>query len=179
MSDAYSLDRVIARRLGRGPKPTVPSGEYRWPVRAVWVILALTFFAAGVSKLRHGGIEWVTSDNMSIILHQHAYQVSAEEPLLADFSLYLSRHPLACSLLAFGTVFIEVGYPLALFHRRFRWFFPPAMCGALIGIRLLMGPTFPQFLLCHLFWIPWDRVLARFVSAPAAAPPIVPAPTAI
>ena len=34
------------------------------------------------------------------------------------------------------------------------------MCGLLIGIRLFMGPTFPQFIICHLFWVPWDRVVA-------------------
>lgn len=38
------------------------------------------------------------------------------------------------------------------------------MCGLLVGIRLLMGPTFPQFVICHLFWVPWDRVVAA-VSA--------------
>jgi hypothetical protein len=72
--------------------------------------------------------------------------------------------------MALATVVVEVGYPIALFSRRARWFFPPAMCGTLIGIRLLMGPTFPQFLLCHLFWIPWDRVLARFAAARSATP---------
>jgi hypothetical protein len=170
IGDAWSLDRRLARRRA----PIAASGEYRWPVRAVWVILALTFFSAGVSKLRHGGIAWVTSEHMSILLNQHAYQVAAEDPLLADLGLYLSRYPAICSLLALTTVIAEAGYPLALFFPRARWIFPPAMCAALIGIRLLMGPTFPQFLLCHLFWIPWDRVLARLVPAGAAvAPPPV------
>jgi hypothetical protein len=170
IADAYSLPRLIARRRGRVLPPVAPSGEYRWPVRAVWTVMALTFFAAGISKLGHGGIEWVTSDNMSILLNQHAYQISAEDPLLADLSLGLSRYPTLCSLMALATVVVEVGYPIALFSRRARWFFPPAMCGTLIGIRLLMGPTFPQFLLCHLFWIPWDRVLARFAAARSATP---------
>jgi hypothetical protein len=44
------------------------------------------------------------------------------------------------------------------------------MCGLLIGIRLTMGPTFPQFVLCHLFWVPWDRVAAALARrlAPVA-----------
>jgi hypothetical protein len=173
LGDAWSLDRLIAGRRGRELKPVAASGEYRWPVRAVWVIMALTFFAAGFSKLRHGGIDWVTSENMSIVLNQHAYLGSSHDPLLVDLSLFLSRHPLVCSLIALGTVVIEAGYPLALFSRRARWFFAPAMCGALIGIRVLMGPSFPQFILCHLFWIPWDRVLAKVLRAPAPTPPAV------
>jgi hypothetical protein len=155
------VDRLIARRRGRAPDEVAPSGEYRWPVRAVWAILSLTFFAAGVSKLRHGGLAWITSESMSLVLNQHVYQIASEDPLLPDLTLYLSRYPRLCSLMALGTVVIEAGYPLALFHRRARWFFPTAMCGLLIGIRVLMGPTFPQFLLCHLFWVPWDRVLGR------------------
>ena len=170
IADAFSLPRLIAGRRGRVLPPVAPSGEYRWPVRAVWTVMALTFFAAGISKLRHGGIEWVTSDNMAILLNQHAYQVSVDDPLLADLSLGLSGYPTLCSLMALATVVVEVGYPIALFSRRARWFFPPAMCGTLIGIRLLMGPTFPQFLLCHLFWIPWDRVLARFAAGRSATP---------
>jgi len=53
---AWSLDRLIARARGKS-KPD-PSGEYRWPVRAVWLILSPVSFAAGVSKLRHGGRAW-------------------------------------------------------------------------------------------------------------------------
>jgi len=173
LGDAWSLDVVIARRRGRLP-PIEASGEYRWPVRAVWVIMALTFFAAGFSKLRHGGIDWVTSENMSVVLNQHAYLGSSHDPLSVDLSLFLARHPLVCSLIALGTVVVEAGYPIALFSRRARWFFPPAMCGALLGIRVLMGPSFPQFILCHLFWVPWDRVLAKVLRGPASAPAVVP-----
>jgi len=156
---AWSLDRLIARARGKS-KPD-PSGEYRWPVRAVWLILSLVFFAAGVSKLRHGGRAWVLSDNMSIMLVQHAYQIANENPA-TSWGLWVARFPFLCKLLAFGTILIEAGYPLSLFSRRARWFFPPAMCGALVGIRLLMGPTFGQLVICHLFWIPWDRVARWF-----------------
>jgi hypothetical protein len=24
-----------------------------------------------------------------------------------------------------------------------------------------MGPTFEQFMMCYVFWVPWDRVLDR------------------
>jgi hypothetical protein len=157
---AWSVDRVIAQ--ARGKSEPEPSGEYRWPVRAVWLVLSLVFFGAGVSKLRHGGIAWVRSDNMSITLVQHAYQIANENPA-TSWGLWVARVPYLSKLMALGTIIIETGYPLSLFSRRARWFFPPAMCGALVGIRLLMGPTFSQLVICHLFWVPWDRVACWFV----------------
>ena len=164
--DAFSLDR---RLFGRGRSPE-PSGEYRWPVRAAWLLMSLVFCSAGISKLRHGGSAWIFSDNMATVLLQHGYDVASHEPL-SRVGLWLAQYPALCSVLAFVTVAVEAGYPLALFSRRARWIFPPAMCALLIGIRLTMGPTFPQFVLCHLFWVPWDRVaagLARRRLAPAA-----------
>lgn len=158
IGDAWSLDRRLLARRTAGVTTVEPSGEYRWPVRAVWVIMSLAFFAAGVQKLRHGGLEWITSNNMSVMLAQHAYRIANVDPPV-EWGLVLSRYPTLCSLLALATVIVEAGYPLALFSRHARWFFPPAMCGTLVGIRLFMGPTFPQFVICHLFWIPWDRVL--------------------
>src|SRR5918993_2010473 len=69
--DACSIDRLIWRVRRRGDSSVErprASGEYTWPVRTVWVMLALIFFAAGVSKLRHSGLEWIFSDNMAILL---------------------------------------------------------------------------------------------------------------
>jgi hypothetical protein len=158
-SDAWSLDRrLAARRTGAAPAVVEASGEYRWPVRAVWLIMSLAFFAAGFQKLRHGGLAWIVSDNMSVVLAQHAYRIANADPPV-DWGLVLSHYPLLCSLLALATIVVEAGYPLSLFNRYARWFFPPAMCATLVGIRLFMGPTFPEFVICHLFWIPWDRVL--------------------
>jgi hypothetical protein len=153
--DAYALDRVLFARS----RAVEPSGEYRWPVRASWLLMSLVFCSAGLSKLRHGGLAWVFSDNMATVLLQHGYHVSSHEPL-SRIGLWLAQYPTLCSVLALATVVIEAGYPLALVSRRARWVFPSGMCALLIGIRLTMGPVFPQFLICHLFWVPWDRVAA-------------------
>jgi hypothetical protein len=157
--DAYSLDR---RLFGRGRRADA-SGEYRWPVRAAWLLMSLVFCSAGIAKLRHGGFAWVFSDNMATVLLQHGYDVASHEPL-SRVGLWLAQYPLLCSALALVTVVVEAGYPLALVSRRARWLFPPSMCALLIGIRLTMGPTFPQFLVCHLFWVPWDRVAAAVAN---------------
>jgi hypothetical protein len=69
--DSLSVDCLIWNvRRGSDPsarRPTM-SGEYTWPVRIIWLVMSIIFFGAGISKLRHSGIEWVTSDNMAILL---------------------------------------------------------------------------------------------------------------
>jgi hypothetical protein len=158
--DAYSIDRLISRwRQGSNPTQGHPriSGDYTWPVRAVWVVFALTFFAAGVSKLRHSGLEWIFSDNMAISLITAQYHNSNLDPL-TSWGLYLAQHAWLLHLVAAGTIVLEVSYPLALFSSKARWVIVPSVFFMLVGVRLLLGPTFDQFLICHLFWVPWERV---------------------
>src|ERR671910_162451 len=99
--DSCSIDRLIWKARQRNDtsrqRPQV-SGEYTWPVRAVWVMFALFFFAAGVSKLRHSGLEWIFSDNMAIMLIYHHYSFSNGDPFaawgppLVPWGLYLAQH---------------------------------------------------------------------------------------
>jgi hypothetical protein len=58
-------------------------------------------------------------------------------------------------------VAIETLFPLSLFSRHARRILVPAGLLFLVGIRALMGPTFEQFMLCYVFWIPWRTVLSR------------------
>ncbi len=48
--------------------------------------------------------------------------------------------------------------PALYFSRRLRPVMVLAGIGMILGIRALMGPTFENFLLINLFWVPWDRV---------------------
>src|SRR5262249_7836740 len=68
--DAWSIDAALSRNL---PKP---SGEYRWPLRAICTAMSLVFLGAGLAKLRHGGLEWVFSSNLSLVLARAPYHVS-------------------------------------------------------------------------------------------------------
>ena len=125
-------------------------------MRAIWVVFALTFFAAGVSKLRHSGLEWIFSDNMAISLIAAQYHTHNVDPL-TTWGLYLAQHTWLLHLVAAGTIVFEVSYPLALFSSKARWVIVPGVFFMLVGVRLLLGPTFDQYLICHLFWVPWER----------------------
>ena len=155
--DAWSIDAVS--RAARNPYAPPPawSGEYRWPVQLVLVTLSLVFFAAGSAKLRASGISWFTSDHLAILLDRVQYHISDAEPWV-PWGSALARIPYAANLMALTTVFFETAYPLALFSRRLRPVMVLAGIGMILGIRALMGPTFENFLLINLFWVPWDRV---------------------
>jgi hypothetical protein len=163
--DAYSIDQLI-RKMRGGSNPSVQppqvSGEYTWPVRAVWWIFALVFFAAGVSKLRHSGMEWIFSDHMAITLIKANYHTSGIDPPV-PWGLFLAQYSWLTWLLAAATIMFEVGYPLALFSRRARWVIVPSTFFMQVGIWVLMGPAFYTFLICNLFWVPWDRVKEKLV----------------
>jgi predicted DCC family thiol-disulfide oxidoreductase YuxK len=163
--DAWSVDALIRKaKAGTAPTPTVLSGEYAWPVRMIWVVIALTYFAAGVSKVRHSGFEWVASGNMSYFLMSQYYHVSDADPL-TSWGQVLSRGSVLPHLLAASGVILELSLVIALFSPRSRWFLVPGVAGMQFGIAVLMGPNFYQMIICQLLWVPWDWVAARLTGS--------------
>ena len=81
----------------------------------------------------------------------------------------LAEHPRLCHVLAAGTVAIELGYPLALFVPASRFLLVTAGVMLLIAFRVVLGPMFLPIAICHVFWIPWER-LFRGLRRRAAAP---------
>lgn len=167
--DAFSVDALVLRWRGRAAPQ--PSGDYRWPVRAVWMILSIAFFAAGLSKLRNGGLNWMSADSTSLTLLQAQQHVANADPP-TRWGVFIAQFPMICSFIGIGSVLIEVGYPLAMFSKRARWIFVPSAILMQTGIWLLLGPTFLQFMFCNVFWIPWDKLWARcFATSFATANP--------
>jgi len=159
-ADAWSVDAWLASRRHGEPIVRPDDGEYTWPIRFVWVAMAMIFCSAGISKLRHSGLDWILSDNLALLLQRQQYHVSDGEPW-TNWGLWVARHPWVARSMAASSVAIETLFPLALFSRRARRILVPAGLLFLVGIRALMGPTFEQFMLCYVFWIPWRTVLSR------------------
>ena len=157
--DACSLDALLARRNGQRAYARDADWEYTWPIRFVWVAMAVIFCAAGISKLHHSGLDWIVSDNLSLLLLRQQYHLSDGEPL-TNWGIWVANHRWMARGMAAMSVVVETGFPLALFSRRARTLLVPAGLAFLVGIRILMGPTFEQFMMCYVFWVPWERVLA-------------------
>jgi len=149
--DAWSLDRRFMRRSG----PSTASGEYTWPIRMVWVLMSFVYFGAGYTKLHASGLAWVTSDNMAMTFLAH--QVNNSNPLL-DWGQHLARFAWFSKGLAAFTLVLELGFPLALFNRTARKLWVPGMFLAHVGIWLLMGVIFTQFMYTYIFWAPWSAL---------------------
>ncbi len=162
--DAWSLGRLFRRAGTDVPAaPPLMSGEYRWPVRLVWLATTLVLFAAGVSKLRHSGLPWVFSDTMSIFLTKAYYHFSDANPVV-PWGLAIASHPWLARGMAATSLAIETLFPLALFSRRARRVLVPGAFAMLVGIRLVMGPTFAGFLAVFTFWAPWAAIGARVAA---------------
>jgi predicted DCC family thiol-disulfide oxidoreductase YuxK len=162
--DSWSVDRLIkTARTGNGPEwePRKFSGEYTWPIRLIWVVMAMIYFEAGISKLRHSGTAWVTGDAMSFFLLRAQYHVTDAEPL-ANWGLWVASHGWSSHLLAFMGLSLELSYPLALFSKRLRWIIMPSGMMMQTGIAVLMGPNFYQMILCQLLWLPLDQIIDWF-----------------
>ena len=156
--DAWSVD------AWRSSRRVQPSAEYTWPIRMIWVLMALVFFAAGIAKLRHGGIAWVTSSNMSMVLMRSAYHTSDADPI-TSLGLWVAGHLWLSRAMAAFALVVELGFITSLVSRRARLVFVPAAGLMLVGIRILMGPTFGGFLIANVFWVPWSALGARVAAA--------------
>ncbi len=169
--DKWSVDAWVRQR-GRSVEPP-PSGEYRWPIRVAWLLWVLLYAAAGISKIRNGGLDWVFSDSFRNILLAHHY---THTPLVG-WGIVLAEYPWVCTLLAGGTIFIETLTPMALFSRYARWIVIPSLGLMQVGIGLLLGVRFDAYLLVFLFWIPWGQIGQRLAPWPESERPPRPVST--
>lgn len=170
--DGFSVDAWLRRR--RGQAPPTPSGEHRWPLQAIRMWLALAYFASGVSKLRNGGVEWITSDTLGIyILRSNYERVFAGNHPIVDWGLWFAQQHALLVALALFTVVVELLYPLALFSRRAAWVLVPSAALLHVGIAFLIGAFFLPWICAVVFWIPWGAVvdrLRRGRARPSASP---------
>jgi hypothetical protein len=122
-------------RASAGDRPPAAGEAYGWPVRTAMVVVALAYFFVGFQKLRFSGIEWITSDNLRWVLY--ASSDSQSEP--NQLALFVADRAWLTHLLAAGTVFLELFFPLALVVPRLRWLFVPGVVSLHLGIWLMMG----------------------------------------
>ena len=149
--DALSLDT----RLGLRRRAERPSGEYRWPARVVWIVMALVFGIAGWQKVRGAGLAWVSPDSFVPQMIRHFY---ANEPP-TDLALWLSTHRPLMWFAGAAALAGECLFPLALFSRRLRLMLVPAMFVMQANIALLMGIYFWPFMAGYAFWVPWSWLM--------------------
>lgn len=146
-SDRYCVWTVVEL-------PDSSSGLF-WPIQLIRTLISFTWLAAGISKIRKGGLRWMVGDNLSNLLRLHVMDYYFKPPGLPGFSQWMARRTVLCRLAAVGTVVFEVAFPLALLDGAPALVFPLMGVVLLLGFAAAQGPFFyPLALVSLLAWAP-------------------------
>jgi hypothetical protein len=133
----WSLDH---RRRG-GPRPA-PDADHGWPVRLMSVLTVLTYVLAGVAKLRHGGLDWVSGDVLrNLVAHDNLRKILLGD-LHSPLGGRLVAHRWVFPPLALGSLAVELGAVFALVGRRTRYVWIVAAWLFHVGVLALMAIMF-------------------------------------
>jgi vitamin K-dependent gamma-carboxylase-like protein len=133
----WSLD---ARRHGSTVVPD--DATFGWPVRLMSLLTVITYVVAGLAKLRHGGMDWLTGDVLrNQIAHDNLRKITLGD-VHSPLGGRLVRYGWLFPPLAVASMLVELGAPLALVRGRLRtawvtgaWFFH-------VGVLALMAILF-------------------------------------
>src|SRR5215471_10006957 len=159
--DGCSLDRL--RKLYRGeavPDSATTSTVYGWGRYICWSVIALAYSAAGLSKLRTSGLEWMSASSFRGMLYEQTLY-----PRGSNFSLALhlvSAPDIVFVLLAIAAICGEVFFVAVLFSRRARLILPATIFMMHVGIILLQNIVFFDFMLILLIYYDFSVVTKKF-----------------
>jgi hypothetical protein len=154
-ADAWSLDAVLRRRLWKRPPRQSPSGEYRWPVRFITLLIVTMYAAAGASKLINSGWDWALSDSFRWLLLRHHF--THRPP--TQIGVWIAETPLLCNALALAALLTELAAPLALLSKWLHRLLLPALFALQVGIWLTLGVRFSAMLPLFLCVLPWNHAV--------------------
>jgi hypothetical protein len=154
-ADAYSWD---AR--GRDTSREQSGGRYGWVVRAICVLTVSTYVLAGIAKLRLAGADWVGGD---VLRGQVAYDNLRKielGSLHSPLGAWLVRYDWPFRVLAWLSMFLELGAPLALLGQRLALVWVVGVFGFHVGVVALMAIGFPYQLsfIAYLSFFPVERL---------------------
>jgi hypothetical protein len=132
---AYSLDR-------RSGEPKEPGTGCGWPIRLMCLVCVTAYCLAGVAKLRNGGMDFFDGDT----LRNHIAFDNVRKLELGSVHSPLGAMVLPWSWffapMAWLTLTLELGAPLALLHRRLGQGWAIAMWAFHLGVLALMAVGF-------------------------------------
>ena len=155
--DALSLDALLFRKRNSPETLPLESGEYRWPIRAVWLVLSMVFFNSAIAKLRKSGLDWALSENLAVLMVRLNY---FNKPT-TDWGIRLANIPAFGHGMGLAAIIVELFFPLVLFSRIARWVLVPAAFMMQVGNKVLLGVDFTVFMFAYVFFIDWGWLLTR------------------
>jgi hypothetical protein len=164
-ADALSLDARRARAAGPGMRA---AWRYGWPIQLIRTLTALTYFVAGVAKLKGPlGRRWATGEALrsQVLADGLRKELLGEGAPPLAFTLY--RQLELFRALAVGSLLLELGAPLALLDRRLARLWAVNVFLMHWGIYLVMRIKF-RYQLSGLVFAPFfeiERVTGRLGAA--------------
>jgi copper chaperone len=162
-SQQISLDAWLARRLGLASRAPL---DESWSLRLCQLCWCLMFFNAGLSKLRNGGLEFLSGSSFQyILLVTQEWYARDLGPISGPLRQSILANQTLATCLSAGGLFAELLAPLAfVVSGRWRALIVGGNAFLQIGAYLLfyivefrkMSPT-------YLFWVPWSYLLKRLL----------------
>jgi hypothetical protein len=114
-----------------------------WPLKLAHILLAMTYFSTGITKLLSGGLAWMNGYTLQNYIFSDA--LVRNIPL----GLWVAQQHTLCVLLSIGTILFEVFYFVSLVLPRTAPFF--FLGGVLFhtGLYYVAGHPFYQFILLN------------------------------
>lgn len=132
---------------------------YGWSRYVCWVTIAMTYFFAGMSKLRIGGFFWWESSNLRAKLYKCSL-IPCDSFTNFDYSLKLIHAPdIIFSVFGIIGIFGELALISVLFFDVARIIFPILMMSMHIGILFLQNIPFFDLLVLQLIFFDLNKIL--------------------
>jgi hypothetical protein len=145
-SDAWSLD--ARREPGLRLRGSQSHPRYGWGPRLMATVTALAYVLAGVAKLRNAGFDWLDGEALlSQVAWDNLRKIELGD-LHSPIGAALSAYPAVFVPLAWLSMILELGAPLALFGplgsigRRLAWVWAVGMWAFHVGVLLIMAIAF-------------------------------------
>lgn len=131
-----------------------------WPLRLMSAITVATYLLAGIAKLRNSGMAWLDGE---ILRNYIAFDCLRKAELASEYSrlgALMVQQTALFHPLAWATMALELGAPLALTHRYVRWTWIATAWGFHMGVQLIMwiGFPYPLSLIAYASLLPVERL---------------------
>lgn len=155
-ADAWSIDV-------RGRPLPEPHWRYGWPIELLCRVTVATYLIAGITKLRNGGVDWVTSDTLRNFVAYDNLRKAELGDLYSPLGTFMVRYDWLFPPLAAAALIVELGAPLALLHRRLAVAWCALSWSFHVGVLAVMWIVFhyPLLGLAYAPFFALDRALIR------------------
>lgn len=147
--------------------------RYGWALSVGLAAVCLAYFLAGVAKLRHSGLDWVTTDNMRYVMLDAA---RSGRPWLPGIARFIGRHAVLSTATAAGILGLELAFPIAFLVPRARPYFAAGAVALHVGTWLTLGLDYWLWAATALLLLAPPAWPASARLRPVAAPTAQPSP---